>query len=228
MMKIKFVLIVSLCLVPFSGAQSISDEFAEIQHPIDEGNAETGFIPLQHESTGEVPDTNGANDPKPANPLNQLPHHQMKQDATGQFEDPPNCDRKSVSSVVDYSDRKKVILKHFINCTLIRGEQATITNFILNRELLDINCTNSANDTVETTDLMFGKTFIIDAYLNPNLGSDPGWDCTLKRYGTGETITFRVFGNFQNKESFDYEVTTNGLYDMNPRLALRWAHFPAL
>lgn len=209
------------------GAQSISDEFEEIQHPPDEesagseGNGVDASVP---EATGEV---------SPALPESPeifstfhgsppLPIHMIKQEM-GRFDDPAVCDRTAVTHVVDYEDRKNVPRKTFTNCTLTRGELATITNFVLLRDFLDINCT-AGTQSIETLDLPYGKTWVIDSYANPNLEADPGWMCTIKRYSTGDKMIFSPFGSYDRKETFDYEVRSNGLYDMNPHLTLRWTH----
>ena len=98
--------------------------------------------------------------------------------------------------------------------------------------------TDNATVHVNATEFLSGVirqdyVFVMNAYVDPEDDYDrdhPKWICNIERvnramYGSRDRITFDVFADYTKKESFRYDITTNGVYEANPRLVKNWTGF---
>jgi hypothetical protein len=100
------------------------------------------------------------------------------------------------------------------------------------RQAADLTANINPNtiELLSTRHLRKDYVFVMNVYVDPENDHNkvgPNWMCVIDRvnrgeYGSHDHIFLRVFSNYTKKESFRYEVTTNGVYEANPRLVESW------
>lgn len=149
----------------------------------------------------------------------------------------PKCDSKSVSSVVPSWEVEIFKRKVFSGCTIRSGEVAAITNRI--NLPVDVDCyneeqqtgvTRSSQEQLKARNIAPNNAFVMNVYVSVENMVGPRWQCDVRRSDKtyGEFLNFTVFTDYKERQSFNFEVTSSGLYERDPRLVTRWEMTPRL
>lgn len=139
--------------------------------------------------------------------------------------DHPQCDKKSIGFIANSIEELEAKRKIFRNCTFNRGEVVTFQNVVFPKEILMITCRSTfpINDTVKSTPVRYEQHWILNTYIDPRNDVEPEWRCVIKRFSDRESeINLEPYEGFNVKNTFEYDVRSSGLYDMNPVLVTRW------
>lgn len=138
--------------------------------------------------------------------------------------DGKDCDTKSIGFIVRSEGEVDERRKEFKNCTFTRGELVTISNIANERHVLGVMCRSNfpINDTVSGI-VKYHETFVLDVYIDPRNDIEPQWTCFIRRPSIDlSEIKLDVFEGFKVKNTFEYDVTTVGVFDVNPVLVTKW------
>ena len=138
--------------------------------------------------------------------------------------DSKDCDTKSIGFIVRSEEEVDERRKEFRKCTFTRGELVTISNMANPKHVLSVRCYSKfpINDTV-TGIVKYNETFVLDAYIDPRNDIEPQWTCFIRRPKIDSSeIKLDVFEGFKVKNTFQYDVTTVGVFDVNPVLVTKW------
>lgn len=149
--------------------------------------------------------------------------------------DVSSCDSNSISSVVPAWEVENFKRKQFSNCTIRSGELAAITNRI--NLPIDVDCRNevpqpgftgTSREGLRANNVAPNKAFVMNVYVSVENMVGPRWKCDVRRSDRtyDEFLNFTVFTDYRERQSFNFEVTSSGLYEQDPRLVTRWEMSP--
>lgn len=155
--------------------------------------------------------------------------------------DGPGCDSKSISTIIPVWSLDSFKRKTFSGCTIRSGEVAVITNRM--NVGVDVSCAEKQisepeekqqqispsgglthSPVLEAKNVQPNHSFVMNVYVDIESIMGPWWHCRVKRSEPGyeEVLLFNAFSDYRQRESFNFEVTSSGLYVRDPRLTERW------